>query len=86
MGWLWRPWIFFVKWIAPVAIIAIILQQSELIDIDTIFGNGKLKNQESGIESFSFCHHTQLLIAPNHYPEPSKVPLTKPIPTLRYLL
>jgi NSS family neurotransmitter:Na+ symporter len=39
MHWLWRPWIFFVKWIAPIAIIAIILQQSELIDIDTIFSS-----------------------------------------------
>lgn len=40
MRWLWRPWIFFVKWIAPIAIVVIVLQQSELIDIDTIFGSG----------------------------------------------
>lgn len=37
MRWMWRPWLFFMKWIAPVAIIFIILQQSGLIDIDTIF-------------------------------------------------
>lgn len=35
--WLWRPWIFFMKWIAPVAIVIIILQQSGIIDIDAIF-------------------------------------------------
>lgn len=45
MQWLWRPWIFFVKWVAPIAIVVIILQQSELIDIDTIFGSGKLKSE-----------------------------------------
>lgn len=32
--WMWRPWIFFMKWIAPLAIVFIILQQSGLIDID----------------------------------------------------
>lgn len=37
LRWLWRPWIFFMRWIAPVAIIFIILQQSGLIDIDTFF-------------------------------------------------
>lgn len=35
--WMWRPWMFFMKWIAPVAIIFIILQQSGLIDIDRLF-------------------------------------------------
>lgn len=39
LKWLWRPWFFFVRWIAPVAIIFIILQQSGLIDIDTYFLN-----------------------------------------------
>jgi NSS family neurotransmitter:Na+ symporter len=36
---LWKPWLFFVKWIAPLAIIFIILQQSGLIDIDSYFKN-----------------------------------------------
>lgn len=37
MRWLWRPWMFFMRWVAPIAIIFIILQQSGLIDIDTFF-------------------------------------------------
>ncbi len=37
MSWLWKPWIFFMKWIAPIAIVFIILQQSGLIDVDTLF-------------------------------------------------
>lgn len=37
LGWLWHPWIFFVRWIAPIAIIFIVLQQSGLIDVDTLF-------------------------------------------------
>lgn len=36
LGWLWHPWIFFMKWIAPLAIIFIILQQSGLIDVDNL--------------------------------------------------
>jgi len=39
LPWLWKPWIFFVKWIAPIAIVIIILQQSELINIDTILSH-----------------------------------------------
>jgi len=31
--WLWYPWRFFVRWVAPVAIVAIILQKSGLIDL-----------------------------------------------------
>jgi NSS family neurotransmitter:Na+ symporter len=34
--WMWKPWIFFMKWVAPVAIVLIILQQSGVIDIDKI--------------------------------------------------
>jgi NSS family neurotransmitter:Na+ symporter len=34
--WMWRPWIFFMKWVAPVAIVLIILQQSGVIDIDKL--------------------------------------------------
>ena len=37
MRWLWPPWIFFMRWIAPLAIVFIILQQSGLIDIDSFF-------------------------------------------------
>jgi neurotransmitter:Na+ symporter, NSS family len=37
MRWMWRPWLFFMRWIAPLAIIFIILQQSGLIDIDAYF-------------------------------------------------
>lgn len=36
--WLWRPWLFFIRWIAPIAIIIIILQQSGIINFDTLFG------------------------------------------------
>lgn len=35
--WLWRPWLFFVRWVAPIGIILIILQQTNLINIDTLF-------------------------------------------------
>lgn len=38
LRWLWRPWIFFMRWVAPVGIVFIILQQSGLVDIDTYFG------------------------------------------------
>jgi len=36
--WMWKPWTFFMRWIAPIAIICIILQESGVIDIDGIFG------------------------------------------------
>jgi NSS family neurotransmitter:Na+ symporter len=36
MGWLFRPWIFFLKWVAPCAIALIICQRSGLIDIDSL--------------------------------------------------
>lgn len=36
-SWLWRPWIFFMRWICPVAILLILLQQTGLINIDTLF-------------------------------------------------
>ena len=42
LHWMWRPWIFFTKWIAPVAIIFIILQQSGLIDVDQFFAGQKI--------------------------------------------
>ncbi len=34
---LWRVWFFFIRWLAPLAIILIILQQSGLIDVDAFF-------------------------------------------------
>lgn len=37
LKWMWRPWLFFMKWIAPIAIIFIILQQSGLVNVDTFF-------------------------------------------------
>jgi NSS family neurotransmitter:Na+ symporter len=37
LRWLWHPWILFIRWVAPIAIVFIILQQSGLIDIDTFF-------------------------------------------------
>lgn len=36
MRWLFRPWLFFIRWIVPVAIVAIFLQTSGLIDIDRL--------------------------------------------------
>lgn len=38
--WLWRPWLFFTRWIAPLGIILIILQQADIINIDALFGKG----------------------------------------------
>lgn len=35
--WLFKPWLFFVRWVAPAGIICIILQQSGIINIDAIF-------------------------------------------------
>lgn len=35
-GWMWRPWLFFMRWIAPIAIGLIVLQQSGVIDIDSL--------------------------------------------------
>jgi NSS family neurotransmitter:Na+ symporter len=35
---LFKPWIFFVKWVSPIAIIFIILQHGGVIDINRFFG------------------------------------------------
>ena len=35
--WLWRPWLFFMRWLAPTAIFLIILQQTGIINIDAFF-------------------------------------------------
>lgn len=37
--WLWRPWIFFIRWIAPLGIALILLQQANLINIDQLIGS-----------------------------------------------
>lgn len=54
--WLWRPWLFFMRWISPIAIIFIILQQSRLIDIDAYFGQKGVAKQEEKVQepAFSF--------------------------------
>ena len=33
LHWMWRPWLFFIRWIAPIAIGVILLQKSGLIDL-----------------------------------------------------
>ena len=38
-GWMWRFWFFFIRWIAPTAIIIIILQKSGIIDVDTFINS-----------------------------------------------
>lgn len=38
MGWLWRPWLFFLRWIVPLGIFAVLLEKTELISLDGIFG------------------------------------------------
>lgn len=35
--WIWRPWHFFIKWIAPVVILLILLQKSGILNIDRFF-------------------------------------------------
>lgn len=36
MHWLWRPWIFSIRWIVPIAIFIILLQTSGIIDVDAL--------------------------------------------------
>ena len=54
--WLLAPWLFFMRWICPIAIVLIILQQSKLIDVDAYFkGQSPLKGVEKLPEpQFSF--------------------------------
>lgn len=35
--WMWKPWRFFMRWIAPAAILCIILQQAGIINFDSLF-------------------------------------------------
>jgi neurotransmitter:Na+ symporter, NSS family len=37
LKWLWKPWMFFMRWIAPLAILCILLEQAEVINVDQIF-------------------------------------------------
>lgn len=37
LKWLWRPWIFAMRWIAPVAILAILMQQAGIVNVDDWF-------------------------------------------------
>jgi NSS family neurotransmitter:Na+ symporter len=34
--WLWGPWMFFMRWVVPIAIISIILQNSGIIDVNAL--------------------------------------------------
>jgi len=34
--WLWLPWVFFIRWIAPIAIIAILLQMAGIVNFDSL--------------------------------------------------
>ena len=37
LKWLWKPWMFFIRWVAPIGITLIILQKSGVVDLDTLF-------------------------------------------------
>lgn len=56
LTWLFRPWLFFTRWIAPIAIVFIILQQSKLIDVDVYFNRQPNVQETQKIEHppFSF--------------------------------
>jgi neurotransmitter:Na+ symporter, NSS family len=41
--WLWRPWLFFMRWVSPIAIILIILQQAGIVNVDNIFSQAHIK-------------------------------------------
>jgi NSS family neurotransmitter:Na+ symporter len=38
MLWLWKPWIFFMKWVAPFGILVIVLQKAGLVNLDEWMG------------------------------------------------
>jgi len=38
---LWRIWLFFVKWVAPIAVILIMLQQSGVINVDNLLSSSE---------------------------------------------
>ena len=35
--WLWKPWLFFMRWVAPFAILCILMQQAGIINVDNLF-------------------------------------------------
>lgn len=37
LHWVWRPWFFFIRWVAPAAILLIVLQKSGVVDLDAVF-------------------------------------------------
>ncbi len=37
--WLWAPWFFFIRWVVPIAILAILLQKADIIDIDALISH-----------------------------------------------
>jgi len=38
MKWLWKPWLFFIRWVAPIIMILILLQMAEVINFDKLIG------------------------------------------------
>jgi neurotransmitter:Na+ symporter, NSS family len=49
--WLWRPWFFFMRWISPIAIFLIILQQAGIVNVEDLFPANKLILPPSLIDS-----------------------------------
>lgn len=39
--WLWKPWLFFMRWVAPVAIVLILMQQAGLVNVDAFFAQDR---------------------------------------------
>lgn len=39
LKWLFKPWIFFIRWVSPIAIVLIILQSAGIINLDKLLGN-----------------------------------------------
>ncbi|MEI8366499.1 MAG: sodium-dependent transporter [Parachlamydiaceae bacterium] len=39
--WLWGPWLFFMRWVAPVAILLILMQQAGIVNVDAFFQQDK---------------------------------------------
>ena len=50
--WLYGTWLFFMRWVVPLAIIVIMLQQTGLINVDSLFSSSKpgTLNFEQGFE------------------------------------
>lgn len=39
MKWMWGPWLFFLRWIAPIIIIMILLQTADVVNFDNLFSS-----------------------------------------------